>query len=889
MLVAVLCAGVSAAWGQSDYSTDYTGNITLSTTGGTSATACKVSIAEIAYDGIKAGTGSVAGAVKITVSQGTKYLHLHTAGWKGETVVLAVKMGNTDVTSINLTANDGITGNSPFTFSGGANSTDYYKVITFTNALSEDKELVFTATSGGKRFVIWGVTAEAEGGSGTTYSVTLGDDNTTLTESAPGAGVLLPTREPQGVFEFQGWSETNLTTETTTLPTIIPVGNYKPDNDITLYPIYKRSETVGGESTTASVNIAEYASANNWSNGTKYESLTIDENLTAAVAGGSNTGKYYTSNQSWRIYGSESGTLTITSTAGELKSVTFTYTNSTFKYGETTITSGIPVTVSGNSAKFTASGSAINITAISVTYGGGTTTNYYTSNPVETVVADPVITLAETYIGSTTATISCATQGATILYTFDVPTGTQTWTEYTDPVTITTSTTIYAKATKTGLRDSEVVNASTMRKAVTPTIEPNGGNFTEAQLVTLTSESGASIYYTTDGTEPTTSSTPYTAPFTISEDCTLKAKAFLGDYVSEVASASFAFVMIQDGVFDFNTTLPYVEGLAPSNDGTSYITEPKTWTAVNVTMVTAGKYRWWQSNKGNDLRFYNNDPASSMTFSVPNGKVITRISINGSNRNFVADNGTYTSNNGVWTGSSPTVTLSMTGTSTPNITKVIVTYHDAVKVSINQNASDADGKCYGTLYYSDKNLVVPTGLTAYTYKVTDGTLTESKEYSSGDVIPARTGVVVKTATTPTNDTEDYYFVVTTDEGDADADNMLHGTDGEATTNAGDGSWKYYALSLNSSNTAGTVGFYFRKGCSEGQAFTNGAHKAYLAVPVSQTGGAKGFAFNDATTTINGVAFGVETNNAAIYNLNGQRVDKNYKGVVIVNGKKMINK
>ena len=156
------------AWGQSDYSTDYTGNVTLSTTGGTSASACKIIINSTQYNGIKAGTGSVAGAVKISVPRGTKYLHLHLAGWKGESVTLSVTPNsNISPASIQLTSNDGISSNSPFTWNtnGSApSSADHYKVITFTNALSDATELTFTASSG-KRFVVWGVTSEEEGGS----------------------------------------------------------------------------------------------------------------------------------------------------------------------------------------------------------------------------------------------------------------------------------------------------------------------------------------------------------------------------------------------------------------------------------------------------------------------------------------------------------------------------------------------------------------------------------------------------------------------------------------------------------------------------------------------------------------------------------------------------
>ena len=164
MLVSFVCAAFTMVWAQSDYSTDYTGNVTLSTTGGTSASTCVVKISGTEYDGIKAGVSKTAGAVKITVPQGTKYLHIHAAAWNGETVTLAVTpKGYSD--NISLTANSGISNNSPFTFSGDPSTDDFYKVITFSSALEAETSLTFTASSG-KRFVVWGVTAEADGGSG---------------------------------------------------------------------------------------------------------------------------------------------------------------------------------------------------------------------------------------------------------------------------------------------------------------------------------------------------------------------------------------------------------------------------------------------------------------------------------------------------------------------------------------------------------------------------------------------------------------------------------------------------------------------------------------------------------------------------------------------------
>ena len=77
-----------------------------------------------------------------------------------------------------------------------------------------------------------------------------------------------------------------------------------------------------------------------------------------------------------------------------------------------------------------------------------------------------------------------------------------------------------------------------------PVIIPNGGTFYDPQEVTITSE-GNTIYYTLDGTDPTDASTQYTAPFTIGENCTVKAIAYDDDdNASSIASAEFVFKTI---------------------------------------------------------------------------------------------------------------------------------------------------------------------------------------------------------------------------------------------------------------------------------------------------------------------------------------------------------
>jgi len=76
----------------------------------------------------------------------------------------------------------------------------------------------------------------------------------------------------------------------------------------------------------------------------------------------------------------------------------------------------------------------------------------------------------------------------------------------------------------------------------TPLFDPAGGLYFSPQTVSIsTATAGASIYYTTDGTAPTSASTLYTAPITISTTTTLKAIATLGAVVSGVNTAVYSF------------------------------------------------------------------------------------------------------------------------------------------------------------------------------------------------------------------------------------------------------------------------------------------------------------------------------------------------------------
>ena len=184
---------------------------------------------------------------------------------------------------------------------------------------------------------------------------------------------------------------------------------------------------------------------------------------------------------------------------------------------------------------------------------------------------------------------------------------------------------------------------------------------------------------------------------------------------------------------------------------------------------------------------------------------------------------------------------------------------------------------YTTLYYSDRNLVVPENAEAYTYSAEFGNgLEESHRYDAAEVIPAGEAVVVFAL-----GAGDYTFKATDTTGYDDDTNMLFGTD-EETAIADDANYYFYKLSLDSNGK--NVGFYW--GAANGAAFTNGAHKAYLKVSKNQTK-AKAFLFNGGATAIKTVSFDNAGANAPVFNMAGQRVDKSFKGIVIRNGKKFV--
>jgi uncharacterized repeat protein (TIGR02543 family) len=158
----------------------------------------------------------------------------------------------------------------------------------------------------------------------------------------------------------------------------------------------------------------------------------------------------------------------------------------------------------------------------------------------------PVFSVAAgTYNQPQSVALSTTTPGATIRYTLDGTTPTSASATYTGPIAITQTRTMKAIASATGMLDSDVASATYTLQAATPTFNPPGGSFLLPQSVSISDASpGTTIYYTTNGSTPTTSSTRYTGSILVLHTTTIKAIAVApGWTTSAVGTATYTMLL----------------------------------------------------------------------------------------------------------------------------------------------------------------------------------------------------------------------------------------------------------------------------------------------------------------------------------------------------------
>ena len=333
------------------------------------------------------------------------------------------------------------------------------------------------------------------------------------------------------------------------------------------------------------------------------------------------------------------------------------------------------------------------------------------------------------------------------------------------------------------------------------------------------------------------------------------------------------------------TEAPKVVGIDLTKDNTTTANENKLEWLGEIVSVTANKaeasapannyYPGTEGKNYTSTRFYKN---STLTFAPAPFVVLGKITYEATSEGYAAAmaNSTWTNATAKANGNSVTITPK---DGTKPVSAVIDATTGGNSFSINYSLANETSltlvaKSNDTYYatFSSACACAFVGAEVFTVNV-EGENIVLNEVASKQV-PANTGVLVKS-------TANAVTVTRLESAPAiEGTNLLK----PASEQMPEG-FKFYKLAYDNFTEKTGLGFYW--GAAEGGAFTVKPGLAYLAVPQAQAANVKGFSFDGTQTGVNGVE--ATTAKGAIYNLNGQRVEKAQRGIYIQNGKKFIVK
>lgn len=381
----------------------------------------------------------------------------------------------------------------------------------------------------------------------------------------------------------------------------------------------------------------------------------------------------------------------------------------------------------------------------------------------------------------------------------------------------------------------------------------------DVEITTATPD--AKIYYTVDGTTPsTTNGTLYSNPVHVDKTLTLKAIAVLGDKTSDVVEATYTlFETTNNGSFEKPYTPAEFIVLNPTEN-------------VWVKGVILGN----ATNKGEG--FDTTDPKNTNVCIGEAGldKNIP-VAMVKNDHNLIRDLNlhTLTGKELMVYGSYTEDYFSRRGIKNPQLFFI-----DGNNALAKMDVATKEG--YST-FYNTYAVQVPAGVQCgIVTGVENGVMTIDYKYTEGMYIPAKTPVIVKAEGIKT-----YPLAISTSDANAPTTNLLKGAaeDGKFTAEA---NYYYYKLAYDNFTAKTGLGFYW--GAAEGGAFTMKAGKAYLAVEKTVAQGAQKFSLEGNATGIEAVEQANEANRV-VYTLDGRRVmnEKLAKGLYIINGKKVLVK
>lgn len=529
----------------------------------------------------------------------------------------------------------------------------------------------------------------------------------------------------------------------------------------------------------------------------------------------------------------------------------------------------------------------------------------YTPSSSSSVAAPTFSEDSKSFSDKFDLTLSAGSDAAMIMYTTDGTTPSyknNVGELYEAPISITHSTTVKAIAVSSKDEESAVVTNEYKLELPAPTISEATKIFTVPFTVSLSTEATAAeaILYTLDGTVPSRENKAteiYTKPIQISATTTLKAVSYATN------GTTYEYSPIATATYTEQGDAPVVIW---SEDWSTFSDDEKPTKGTNATYVCGGAKT---SVKKGDVENYAGGVTPEIMIADKGSLSITINDLKGADNGLMftfktnkdeskfqvlVDNATILSNEVIGDSKytrkyimvlnegATTLTIKLDNHTGGNVRVddlELTTYAGVGSFKITEAG-------YGT-YYSSKAYTMPKGVKGYTITGNEGTsLVMNEAYAAGDVVPAKTALVVEGAANK------YYTLVAASTELTPANNKLHGSDKAEMTYVDGTNVKYYKLSYN--NEGNNLGFYW--GSENGAAFTNGAHKAYLALDsetlLSQS---RGFSLADlahgVTTGINTTVKSATQSNF-IYDLNGRRINSlngAAKGVYIMNGQKVLVK
>lgn len=534
----------------------------------------------------------------------------------------------------------------------------------------------------------------------------------------------------------------------------------------------------------------------------------------------------------------------------------------------------------------------------------------YTSSSSSSVAAPTFSEDSKSFSDKFRLALSRGSDANMIMYTTDGSTPSyknKVGVVYSDPISITHSTTVKAIAVSSKDEESDVVTKEYKLELPAPIIsEATNKVFTAPFTVSLSTEATAAeaILYTLDGTDPSWENNApkkYIEPIQISATTTLKAVSYATN------GTTYEYSPIATATYTEQGDAPIVIW---SEDWSGSKSGEKPAQGENATYVCEGEKT---AVKKGISENYAGGVTPEIMIADKGSLSITINDLKG------ADNGlmfTFKTNKGdepdfkVDVNNATILSNEVIGDSKDTRKYIMVLNEGATTLTIkldnktgkNARVDDLELSTYSGVgsfkiteagygtYYSSKAYTMPEGVKGYTITGNEGTSLVMKEaYAAGAVVPAKTALVVEGAANK------YYTLVAESTELTPANNnnnKLHGSDEAETTYVDGTDVKYYKLSYN--NEGNNLGFYW--GSENGAAFINGAHKAYLALDsetlLSQS---RGFSLADLA---HGVTTGINTTVKSaiqsnfIYDLNGRRINSlngAAKGVYIMNGQKVLVK